>query len=317
MTNQERKSYYHTLSSALVPLTSSEHCLPPNLPSREALSQRGYGDLYTLLDHVESVYEFDLQKIVPLNHIQFAFWQQQFCGSECTSGELAATEFVLFCCLADKILDSGRFSPYQKEQVCKKLKSSHFFSASPVYSEGFPELDALMNHVRQHLVGLKLSSHERAELSSHMQLAFDSEIYMYQHKLHDPDLVPESEVPLLINKSVEFELTAFLITSAPHITPQMVQIATCIGRLLWLVDDLWDLPEDIDALRQNSLLFLHLPFLPKSIDERFQYVKDHMIDYRDMIISDLRLLENTVNSSLLNCIQWQVLFWSRHICDAR
>lgn len=314
MTNQERKKYYNTLSDELSMIPLITQCSPPALSTRAILSQRGYDAIYAVLDQVEAKYEFDLQKIIPLNQAMFSFWQQ-LCCCESIEGELAAVQFVLFCCLADKFLDSGRFTSQHKELICEKLRNEYFFSDTPFFSQAFPELDFLLNQVRQYLISQNLSVREADELSLHMQRAFDSEIFMYHNALHDPDMVPEAHISLLTDKSVEFELTAFLIASAPVCTPQMLESATYIGRLLWIIDDLWDLPEDVDSHRRNSLLFLNMPYLPVSLQDRFLHLQDLIPLYRDMLASDLQSLKETVNPQLFHCVQWQISRWSRYIYD--
>lgn len=290
-------------------------CETPLL-SREELSEEMYLELYTLLDQVEHKYEFDLQKNVATNHTRFTLWQQHFCGNASPANTLAATQFVLFCCLADKILDSNRFSSVQKEAVCQKLYSQHFFSDRSYESQNFPELDTLLNQIRIYLLKCSISSQDKIELEEHMRRAFHSEIFMYRYPLKELDAMTESDLPLLIDKSVEFELSACLIAGPSPYSPQMMKAAICIGRIMWIIDDLWDLPEDVAAFRRNSFLFFNLPLESCSIQERSYAAQANIKLYVDILANNLRSLKETVNSTLFNHIRWEVCKWSKHINDA-
>lgn len=317
MTNEESKLYYKTVLNAMLAEELLASCDTTPLRSREELSEGMYHELYTLLDQVEHKYEFDLQKNIATNHTRFTLWQQYFCGNAAPANTLAATRFVIFCCLADKILDSNRFSLDQKEAVCKKLHSQHFFSERSYESQNFPELDILLNQIRIYLLKCNLSSKDRDELEEHMRRAFNSEIFMYRYPLKKLDAMAESDLPLLIDKSVEFELSASLIAGPSPYSPQMVKAATCIGRIMWIIDDLWDLPEDAAAFRRNSFLFFDLPLESCSIKERIHGAQANIKLHVDMLVNDFQSLKKIVNSTLFNHIRWIVCKWSRHISDAR
>ncbi len=261
---------------------------------------------------MEEKYEFDLQKIVGVNYTHFTLWQQHFRGAADSASALAATEFVLFCCLADKILDSGRFSMAQKDSVCEKLDSSRFFSTNPYESRAFPEMDSLLNHVRTHLADSHFSKQDTLLLKAHMQRAFDSEVFMCRHSLQEFDVVEDEELHLLTDKAVEFESLAFLLAGAAPISLQMEQAGACIGRLLWLIDDLWDLPEDVQACRRNSLLFLGQPCRPLSIGDRIAGAQARMTLYSNSLKEDLSWLQRSVSEELFLCICWELRKWSKY-----
>ena len=103
---------------------------------------------YELLDCVEKNYGFDMQKILLPNYNKFVLWQKCFM-QECKIENIEiAMQFIVFCCLADKILDSKRFLIEQKEVVIHKLNIKHFISNSDYVSDEFQELDRLLNNIR-------------------------------------------------------------------------------------------------------------------------------------------------------------------------
>lgn len=247
--------------------------------------------LYSLLDTVESKYEFDLQKTLLPNYKKFVLWQKVFLGGVDNAKILVATEFIVFCCLVDKFLDSNRFSKEEKEHICQKIKSNNFTSASVYESTKFVELDLLLNDIRLFILNERGNSSEKKELLNAIDKALISEEYMYRNPLVVEDGVDLESLHYLTDKSVEFEKAAFMISVFGNNTDKTMQAAINVGKIFWLVDDLCDIPEDIEYKRKNSLLFLKMQLGLLSIEERMKNVLINIDEYIKELIENLEGLK--------------------------
>ncbi len=220
------------------------------------IPERGFDELFLLLDKIQRKYEFDMQTMCIVNYNQFVLWQQSNLGLVHYEDMLAAIKFMVFCCLADKILDSGRFCCEQKECVCKKMDVQAFVSDQQFVSDSFEELDELLNDVRVFL------GSERVKVSPYYEIIVEkieqaaiSEIYMARHPLLPVEMHDPNKMMLLVDKSIAFETAAFLIASVSHRSDKMAVAAECIGKIFWMADDLCDFVDDVKNRRRNSILF--------------------------------------------------------------
>ncbi len=215
-----------------------------------------FDELFLLLDIIQRKYEFDMQTMCIVNYNQFVLWQQSNLGLVHYEDMLIAIKFMVFCCLADKILDSGRFCREEKEYVCKKLDIQVFFSDQQFVSDSFVELDELLNDVRVFLGSERVKGSPYYEvIAEKIEQALISEIYMARHPLLPIEMHDPNKMMLLVDKSISFETAAFLMASISHSSDKMAAAAECIGKIFWMADDLCDFVDDVKNRRRNSLLF--------------------------------------------------------------
>ena len=74
-------------------------------------------------------------------------------------------------------------------------------------------------------------------------------------------------------------------------TDKTMQAAINVGKIFWLVDDLCDIPEDIEYKRKNSLLFLKMKLGLLSIEERMKNVLINIDEYIKELIENLEGLK--------------------------
>lgn len=271
--------------------------------------------LLELLDRVEEKYEFNLQGMCSLNYNKFILWQEEFCGGYIESNLVAATELILFCCLADKFLDSGRFSDEEKESICSGLHSEYFVSREPYAGGACEELDELLNHIRVFLVdGTGMGTADREAVAVSLEKAFLSEIYMYRNPLKMTEAFDSKEMHKLTDKSVEFEIAAFLIASAGSNSEESMRAAACAGRIFWLADDLCDFVEDLKYGRKNSALFYCVES-PGGITlaDRAELAFCNIDIFIERLEQEIALLKECVGSDLYAFIMAEVWKWCKDV----
>lgn len=274
-----------------------------------------FDELMNLLGRVYENYGFDMQKMCAPNYNKFVLWQKNCFGGYNEEELLAAVKFIVFCCLSDKILDSPRFSDAEKECVCRKLNIDLFTQRTPFSSEMFGELDELLNDIRKFLVSQQIqeSSHY-AMIINKMRQAFVSEIYMYRNPLLCEESVTETELTLMVDKSVEFEIAAFLLAAATSIQMHEIKTAKCIANVFWLIDDLCDFVEDIKCKRKNSVLFyctweMGEMCLTERVEKSFQKI-DMLLD---MLEKNIFEIKQSANRDLYEYILNEIWEWCKGV----
>jgi len=277
------------------------------------LPKHAFDSLLGLLDTVEAKYGFDMQKICAPNYNKFVLWQRAFPGGS-VNDRMAAIKFVVFCCLVDKILDSPRFTEAEKEAVCRKVDVRHLTAEVPYQSESFPEIDALLNDIRIHLIAPEWrDSACLPMLLKKMDRAFTSEIYMWKNPLLLRESFNKGDLHLLVDKSVDFELAAFLLASQCMDHPDAA-VARYIAIAFWLIDDLCDFVEDIHCKRRNSLLFCCVPTDETiSLEERIELAYSNLEKMIVLLETCLKKLKSCTNSELYQFILNEVWEWSFNV----
>ena len=256
-----------------------------------------------------------MQKMCIPNYNQFALWQMNFMGQIDENMICIALEFVIFCCLADKILDSGRFTDADKQKVCERLNVDRFFSSHTWNGDLFPELDILLNDIRKFLTSVVCKEPEEAQyIKNSMQDAFESEIYMYSSPLRAYESISNADIDLLIDKSVKFETVAFLLSSTNHNNETSHKAARCIADIFWRIDALCDFIEDIKFRRKNSILFF---CAPNEQDMTLMTREEKAVANVDFFIDDLQkeliLLHSLVCKELYQYILDEVWDWCTYV----
>lgn len=271
--------------------------------------------LYELLDCVEKNYGFDMQKILLPNYNKFTLWQECFM-QECKPENIEiAMQFIVFCCLADKILDSKRFLIEQKAAVIDKLNIKHFTSKSEYVSNEFQELDRLLNNIRRFMKKQRNeNSVELKKILDCMECAFQSEIYMARVPLLQKEKLDQSRLCLLTDKSVQFEIAAFLLASFGENTARTQKAALDVANIFWQIDDLCDLIEDIKAKRRNSMLFVCVHELNElTLAERAHKCVENAEKFIIMLEENIRLLKMDSNDAFYTYVLNEVWEWCSYV----
>lgn len=268
-----------------------------------------YSWLYVLLDQVEIRYGFNLQKMCAPNYNKFILWQNCFIKEQVPAALDAAMQFVIFCCLADKILDSCRFDNMQKEAVCEKLNIKNFLSVERFESNQFPEMDTLLNNIRVFLLSAE-NKLERDKIAVSIEKAFCSEIFMWKSPLQWKEEMERAKFYLLSDKSIQFELAAFLMASFGRNHDKSYKAALETANVFWLIDDLCDFIEDIKARRKNSILFYCVHTKGEvTLLERAEEAVKNVDEFVDLLEINLDLLRRNTDDVFFEYIVNEIWDW--------
>lgn len=271
-----------------------------------------YLSLKQLLDEVERKYGFNMK----LNHAQLTLWQRSFCTQDKSEWKedafYASGMFVLFCCLIDNFLDSPRFTPAEKTDVYKKIEH---FNGTVCKNTVFPELDLLLEQFMLFINSCQEDECcKKAYLLKEIELAFDSEIYMYKSVLNKETKMSNAEFKLLIDKSISFEKVALLTASYGFNSSESLKAAELMGYIFWLIDDLCDFVEDVREKRKNSLLVYCVPENDNcSLDNRVELVYQNLDMPIAQLFQNLNELRIMAGDGLYIYMMNQIWKWSFRI----
>ena len=287
-----------------------EKCDENNL-TLQPIPEGLFDKLLILLDEVYRKYGFDMQKTCAPNYNKFLIWQKENGGLVNYKDILIATEFIQFCCLADKILDSRRFNNEEKEQVRSKLNVNLFLSEQEYKSQYFEEMDILLNDIRRILTNEESTkSPYYSIIIEKMDKAFKSEIYMSTNFLLPNQSIKDDEMNLLIDKSIEFEIAAFLLCSLSSPGKNTLKVSKCIAEIFWLIDDLCDFTEDINCGRKNSALFYcSSKNIEMKLADRVEMAYGNINQFIDLLIKKIIELRDMVGTDLYEYILNEVWEW--------
>lgn len=264
--------------------------------------------LSIVLDKIRFVYGFDLRKNAKINIEKFGIWRRELGLSDENDYVYAATCFVLFCCVVDKILDSRRFSQSEKETLCEELL--FFWNKETRGRCRFPEIWELGAQTADFLaVQKKADSSRYLMLKDKIDRAFFSEIYLYEHSLFDFD--ETVNLYHLTDKSVEFVSASFEIAAYDSAQERMKEIANLIGELFWLIDDVCDFPADIEEGSMNSALIFCTDMSQQMLlYKRIEYAALHI----DGMIQEMEIkaeyLGKAMGSEMYRFIQNELWDWT-------
>ena len=254
-----------------------------------------YPKLIDMLDEIEEKYEFNMQKMCSTNFQLISLFQIEFQKEVDIIKRNASLKFLIACCLIDKILDSKRYCKDEQLSVVERLTSQ--WGTECVKKEVFPELDELLYDVRKYLddtINLK----NKEYLHGAIRKAYTSEIYMWEHVLLPKEKLEKGKVGLLIDKSIEFEKAALLLSLGDNISKESMKVAEIIAEITWLADDLCDFLEDIRCKRKNSLLFVALPEREYVLEERAEDAINHMEEYVEKLEKAMKALKYAASENL-------------------
>lgn len=262
-----------------------------------------------VLSEIAEKYDYDMKKKYLINMEFISEWQKSVIGYVDVESAIIATEYIIFCCVVDKMLDSRRFSDEFKGNLLKYVIIDSFISDTPLTNEE-KELECVFDLVADIRSFLnRYSGRKKNDLMCEIEKALASECFMSTHDLKYD--ISKNDVHFLIDKSVSFESSALKISLLPFNTNSDLQ-AYLIGEVFWLIDDICDLLDDYKNGRINSLLYYNNN--ADQITDRLVYAVEH-IDYS---ISQLKekvdLLKQHSNVTMHEFLKEQIWWW---LSDAR
>ncbi len=272
-----------------------------------------YKCLVSMLDEIERKYEFNLQRMCRINYCHFILWQKNFCHKINNNQCYIALKFIIVCCLIDKILDSKRFTKREKQIIIDKMNVCS--SAGIQYDESnmFKEIDSLLNDIFSFLNSYPNSIYKQI-IEDKIKKAFVSEQFMSSSVLKKKEIFDENEMPLLTNKSIEFESAAFLMCSMTENSEHTNEAAEIIAEIMWLVDDICDYVDDIKELRRNSVLYLCSPKdVLMSLDERVDVAFSNIDVAIEKLEESMIKLKTVVTKELYYFIIKEIWDWCSNV----
>lgn len=210
-------------------------------------------DLIQIMNRIELKYGISLHKSAKINIEKFYIWCNECCGQINKEHIQTATYFVLYCCLADKILDSEKNFLNYKYMVYRDLEN--FIKMSDTVTGDLYEMYELRKKIQGFIKVKQQSGNSNILLiKEKINRAVRSEQFMATHSINDFDVsIKES---LITDKSVEFVSAAFLIAVYDTINEQVVEVSETIGKIFGYIDDICDYVSDMETESLNSLLFV-------------------------------------------------------------
>lgn len=250
--------------------------------------------ILNITNEIERKYEFNMQNMCKNNYQLLTLFQIEIMGSVSIVHRKKALEFLIACCLADKILDSRRFKQREKISVMKLLTLNY------KKDELKREFNILANFINDIIEFLSFygDKNKKGYLQELIEAAFKSEIYMSSFEINENERFLQKDNYLLIDKSVAFEKSALLLTLNEKYLDREVKLADVIGKIMWLSDDLCDLFQDLSAKRKNSLLYINMPEKKLKIDERVKLFYSNLPNIIADLESYMSELENLCSTDL-------------------
>ena len=257
-----------------------------------------------ILAEISDIYDYDMTKKFLIN-LDFIFtWQESITGSVNEEAAIVAAEYIIFCCVVDKILDSDRFSKDVKRKLLQYIGIESFSYHIPLNIEE-TEFQCIFKLVMDIRAFLRKYAGDKADnVMKDIDKALRSECFMSFHDLQYS--VKEDEQSFLIDKSVSFESSAVRLGVLPYDSDPVVQADT-IGEIFWLIDDICDLLDDYKSNRINSLLYYNNP--EYKIADRLIYAVNHIDFYIELLNVKIALLKQSTDNTVYEYMKEQIWWW--------
>lgn len=210
-------------------------------------------ELKELLDQIFVKWGLTFHRNVALNLEKFQLWREGFGAVRNFEYIEVASYFVLYCCLADRILDTQRFTDQEKEIVYQDIKN--FWNGSYNGDGEFSELHKIRKKILIFFdKNEKTQKNKYQILKDKISRALISERFMYDHSIDDfnSDMDPHN----ILDKSVEFVSASFLIAAWDLFGKEEIKTADLIGEIFGYVDDICDYALDMETGTLNMVLFI-------------------------------------------------------------
>lgn len=256
------------------------------------------------LSEIAKIYDYDMTRKFLVNMDAIFEWQESIIGTIDVEATEIAVEYVTFCCVCDKILDSKRFSKDVQKNLIKYININSFSLEEPFVckEKDFHCIFKLVDDIRNYLINFK--GNKLDKIMEDINDALLSENFMSYRDLHYD--VKESEIHLLIDKSVKFESSALKLSLLPYDVDCEAR-AKLIGEIFWLIDDICDLLDDYKSNRINSLLYYNNN--ATSLTERLIFAVEHIDFYIELLKYKVDLLRQCSGDKMYCSIKEQIWWW--------
>jgi hypothetical protein len=265
-----KKEYYKYIYNRLVQQHLEWKSEKTGLLSNIALDR----ELEILLDGIYEQYNWHFHENARANIQKFRLWRKEVGLQDNESLVYAATCFVIYCCLVDKIMDSRKFPKEEKTVLCKELHI--FWEEKSDVSLTFPHVTLLGMKIKEFLFrNVKKTEKRFSSMVDKIDRAFASECFICTHPLHCFNTTIQSHD--LTDKSIEFVSASFWIAAYDATDKKMEELAEIIGEVFWLIDDICDFVADLEDGTINSALFFCTDMTQEmSLDERVNKAVENM-----------------------------------------
>lgn len=262
-------------------------------------------DVWNTLTQIANLYEFDMRKKFYINVEFMTIWQKSLIGYVDLNAAVIAAEYVIFCCIVDKILDSKRFSDETKFDLLKYININSFMHnvRLKIKEQNLCCIFELVEDIRDYLFHFR-KKQLCESLNEEINRALVSECFMGTHNLNYS--ITDDEFHLLIDKSVCFESSALKLSILGQ-NENFETLTRLVGEIFWLIDDICDLLEDYKNKRINSLLYYENG--GQSVDERLLYAVDNIDYYIDILIEKVEYLRKCANDDIYTFVKEQIWWW--------
>lgn len=248
--------YYQKVNDEL--FCKNDNLFRPHLRSYEneiEIARKLYNGTWNqeLLKAITIHYGFNMDRVYLDNYVFLNHWEKEILHFENKTADFEpALMYIVFCCLADKLLDSKRFSTDEKVRFLPVIKEplKHNEEQNIEYSD-FLTLKDLYSKQISNIADSIL----KEEIIDLIVRAFKSECFISTNFLSQKLVAVKPTISELTDKSVCFEKAALLLMLNKS-NETLNHLSTLIAQTFWLIDDLNDFVEDVNNRRLNSLLFL-------------------------------------------------------------
>lgn len=268
-------------------------------------------ELGSLLDDIYMKFNWSFHKNAKTNIAKFRLWRKEFSLPENDTLVYAATYFVLYCCLVDKIIDSRCFSEDKKKLLCKELNSFWKITSESVCA--FSEVALLGKRMKRLLFRKSLQNNFKwFQLLHKINRAFSSECFLYEHPLECFNT--NIQLHNLTDKSICFVSSAFEIAALDSFNIRMEKLSEIIGNIFWLIDDICDFAADLeDGIINSALLFCTDLKQEMSIEHRINYALSNMEVMTQKLEAEIEEMNILASTELSNWILNQLWEWTADI----
>ena len=263
-----------------------------------------------LLKAITIHYGFNMDRVYLDNYVFLSHWEKEILHFEKTTADSEpALMFIVFCCLADKLLDSKRFSTDEKVLFLPVIKDplkhneeqiieySDFLTLKDLYSKQISNIsDSLL----------------KEEIIDLINRAFKSECFISTYFLSQEIVATMPTISELTDKSVCFEKAALLLMLNKS-NDTLNHLSTLIAQIFWLIDDLNDFVEDVNNRRLNSLLFLDDNTSAYNVEEIVYSGFQSASLAVEKLLECLAQLGNEVSPALSDYVITKVWLWGETI----
>lgn len=244
-------------------------------------------------------------------YIKYSLWQENF--SQEINADISyfdvAINFNIMCCVIDNALDND--DKYLNKDKAMRLVNWENLEKYFLFKEEYIyEGDVIDYLMRKVILSLQKMFNENKTrylyIFERIKSAIESEEYM--SKLPMKEI---SDYNLLINKSIKFEESCFLLVAFNNEEDihRINELSELIAHIYWLIDDICDLFEDYRKGNNNSILYLYQNRINMEFD--WNYICNDIENHIKKLSDIFDKLKSNINEDLFLYLRLIVAEWSQ------